>query len=391
MINEDPYNKPSNRSKNIASPMSNNLNTSSHYKIEDLLSENKKLKEKLIDADRNLQMLNERHILSQKGLQQEFDKRFREILNEFQKKTIQIVETNDRLQNELYNMQKLAESNADRDDQLNYLMQENERLSSNLERERIKDNSIVLDSKKFIDDHERYVDNLANEKDHYRQQYEQVLNNMSNLEKGLINEQARVTALFAELSEKDQQIIDLRKQNIQDLKMSVRDQEAQVATQSDENLNTFQSQGRENETSMVSNVTMIRIKEENVFLAERLNELRSDNERLKNRLEFFENEYKSSERTSRMLNKDENYKRIIDEVTKPWEQMKSKMPDTDIWNQKIEEERREKNNLKDQLFILQKREYSERNDDDTKDRDNNKNLSDMQINRDLSAKTYDKD
>jgi len=62
-----------------------------------------------------------------------------------------------------------------------------------------------------------------------------------------------------------------------------------------------------------------------------------------------------------MLNKDENYKRIIDEVTKPWEQMKSKMPDTDIWNQKIEEERREKNNLKDQLFILQKREYSERN------------------------------
>ena len=46
----------------------------------------------------------------EKGLQQEFDKRFREILNEFQKKTIQIVETNDRLQNELYNMQKLAES-----------------------------------------------------------------------------------------------------------------------------------------------------------------------------------------------------------------------------------------------------------------------------------------
>ena len=109
MINGDDYNKPSNRSKNIASPMSNNLNTSSHYKIEDLLNENKKLKEKLVDADRNLQMLNERHILSQKGLQQEFDKRFREILNEFQKKTIQIVETNDRLQNELYNMQKLAE------------------------------------------------------------------------------------------------------------------------------------------------------------------------------------------------------------------------------------------------------------------------------------------
>ena len=131
---------------------------------------------------------------------------------------------------------------------------------------------MVLDSKKFIEDHEVCVYNLANEKDHYRQQYEQVLNNMCNLEKSLINEQARVTAIFAELAEKDQQIIDLRKQNIQDLKMSVRDQEGQVRTQSDENLTTFQSQGRENqnECSMISSVTMIKIKEENVFLAERL-------------------------------------------------------------------------------------------------------------------------
>ena len=277
------------------------------------------------------------------------------------------------------------------------MLQENERLSASLEKERIKENSMVLDSKKFIDDHERYIDNLANEKDHYKQQYEQVLNNMSHLEKNLINEQARVTALFAELSEKDQNLIDMRKQNIIDIKMSVRDQDVHIGA-SDENLNTFQSNGRENqnETSNISssNTGMIKLKEENILLAERLTELRSDNERLKSRLELLENEYKSSERTSRMLNKDENLKRIIDEVTKPWEQMKSKMPETDIWNQKIEEERREKNNLKDQLFTLQKREYSERLDNDKIHNRDNKNLSDMNIDtnqRDLSIRTQDKE
>jgi len=35
-----------------------------------------------------------------------------------------------------------------------------------------------------------------------------------------------------------------------------------------------------------------------------------------------------------MINKEGYVKKIIDEVTKPWEQMKEKMGDTDIWKQK---------------------------------------------------------
>jgi chromosome segregation ATPase len=77
---------------------------------EELSSENVKLREKLLDLENSMEKLAETHRKNTNALQQEFDRKFKDTLGEFHKKTVEIVETNNRLQSELYNQQRMTET-----------------------------------------------------------------------------------------------------------------------------------------------------------------------------------------------------------------------------------------------------------------------------------------
>jgi chromosome segregation ATPase len=77
---------------------------------EELSSENVKLREKLLDLENSMEKLAETHRKNTNALQQEFDRKFKDTLGEFHKKTVEIVETNNRLQSELYNQQRMNET-----------------------------------------------------------------------------------------------------------------------------------------------------------------------------------------------------------------------------------------------------------------------------------------
>lgn len=79
-------------------------------KWEELSSENVKLREKLLDLENSMEKLAETHRKNTNALQQEFDRKFKDTLGEFHKKTVEIVETNNRLQSELYNQQRMTET-----------------------------------------------------------------------------------------------------------------------------------------------------------------------------------------------------------------------------------------------------------------------------------------
>ena len=69
-----------------------------------------KLREKLLDLENSMEKLAETHRKNTNALQQEFDRKFKDTLGEFHKKTVEIVETNNRLQSELYNQQRMTET-----------------------------------------------------------------------------------------------------------------------------------------------------------------------------------------------------------------------------------------------------------------------------------------
>jgi hypothetical protein len=60
------------------------------------------------------------------------------------------------------------------------LIQENERLNSELEKERIREADVVTESRKAIESHERYLGGLAKDLSHYKDQYHQTYDEISN-------------------------------------------------------------------------------------------------------------------------------------------------------------------------------------------------------------------
>lgn len=81
------------------------------------------------------------------------------------------------------------------------MIQENERLNADLQIERLREADVVTESRKAIDDQERYLGGLAKDLDHYKDQYHQTYNEVSNLKKDQISDSAKLQALHKELSQ----------------------------------------------------------------------------------------------------------------------------------------------------------------------------------------------
>ena len=318
------------------------------------LVENAKLKERIVDLERQRDQNIENHKLNMKTLEIEFDKKFKDIQIDFEEKTHQLAETNDSLQREIYILRKQKETDMPENqqeisnitdptnyqsDQVRILYQENEKLNSKLEAERNKGNTEVIASRHILDDNYRNMDILINERDHYHEQFSDRDKEANNLKKDLISEQEKIARQLHEVRLKEEKIIKLEKRDLE----SIKELKAAGGFVTEEADSDYFS----------GHQSVIKAKEENILLVERLEDLRLENEELKNRVSFQESEQKYAEKSLRYLEQLDPIK-TVENVTKPYEEMKYKSGEVEYWKGKYEESQKETRKLKDDIYNLQK-------------------------------------